>query len=101
MTRLSENRTRETSSLRGRRAGAGRQAKGQFPRKRAPGAVAEPEENGPAENWENEGGHLPDRRGIAVMPDILAGPAPRPVNAPVSDPLLAMRARSCPISPTG
>jgi hypothetical protein len=31
--------------------------------------------------------------GIAVKPDILAGPALSPVNAPVSDPLLAMRAR--------
>ena len=93
MTRLSENRTRQTSSLRRPRAGACPPANGRSPGKRAPGAVAEPEENGASENWENEGGHLPERRGIAVRPDILAGPAPRLANAPGRDGLLAMRSK--------
>jgi len=93
MTRLSENRTRKTSSLRISRAGAGPQANGQSPSGRAPGAVILPEAKGSTDNWENEGGHLRDKSGIAIMPEIVAGPAPRAVNAPVGDPLLAMRAK--------
>ena len=93
MTRLSDNRTRQTSSLRGPRPGAGPPANKRSPGRRAPGAVVESKEDGASENWKNEGGHLPETRGIAVMPDIVAGPAPRPANATVSNPLLAMRAR--------
>jgi hypothetical protein len=93
MPRLSESRTRKTSSLRGRRSGAGAQANARSLARRAAGAVAEPEEDGASENWENEDGHLPEMRGIAGMPNNVAGPAPRPVNDTVSNPLLAMRAR--------
>jgi hypothetical protein len=93
MTRLSENRTRKTSSLSGPRAGARRQANGRSSGKRAAGAVAEPVVDGSAEIREKEGGQLPDLNGFAVRQGIVAGPVPRPVNAPVSDPLLAMRAR--------
>jgi hypothetical protein len=93
MTRLSESRTRKTSSLRGPRAGARPQAKGRSSGKRAAGAVARPVEDGIAQNREEVGGQLPDLNGFAVRQGIVAGPAPRPVKAPVSDPLLAMRAR--------
>jgi hypothetical protein len=93
MTRLSENRTRKTSSLRRRHAGVGPPANGPSSGKRAAGAVAKPVEDGIADNWENEGGPLRAKSGIAIMPDIVVGPVPRPVNAPMSDPLLAMRAK--------
>ena len=92
MSRLSENRTRKTSSLR-RRAGAVPQAKGRSPVSLVAGVVAEPVVDGTAEIREKEGGQLPDLNGFAVRQGIVAGPVPRPVNAPVSDPLLAMRAR--------
>jgi hypothetical protein len=88
MTRLSENRTRKTSSLR-RRAGAVPQAKGRSPVSLVAGVVAEPVVDGTAEIREKEGGQLPDLNGFAVRQGIVAGPAPEPV----SDPLLAMRAR--------
>ena len=93
MPHLSEHRTRKTSSLRGPRGGARPQAKGRSSGKRAAGAVARPVEDGIAQNREKEGGQLPDLNGFAVRQGIVAGPAPRPVTAPVSDPLLAMRAK--------
>ena len=49
--------------------------------------------SGATARWENEGGHLPEMRDIAAMPNIVAGPVPRPVNETVSNRLLAMRAR--------
>ena len=93
MTRLSENRTRKTSSLRGSRAGTHPQAIGQSPSKPAAGAVVKSVKDGTTENREKEGGHLRDKSGIAIKPDIVIGPVPAPVNAPMSDPLLAMRAK--------
>ena len=69
------------------------QAKGRTPVSRVAGVVAEPVVDGTAESRKNEGGQRPDMSGITVRPDFVTGPAPRLVNAPVSDPLLAMRAR--------
>ena len=89
MTRLSENRTRKTSSLRRRRAGAVPQANGRSPARLAAGAVAEPVVDGIAQNRKIEGGQLPDTSGIAVRPDFVVGPD----REPVRDPLLAMRAK--------
>ena len=93
MSRLSDNRTRKPSSLRRRRAGASPQANGRSPASRAADALAESVVDRTMENRKNEGGQRPAMSGTSVRPDFVTGPAPRLVNAPVSDPLLAMRAR--------
>jgi len=89
MSRLSENRTRKTSSLPRRRAGARPQTNGRSSGKRLAGAVAEPVVDGTVEIRENGGGQRPAISGVVVRPDFVAGPE----REPVSDPLLAMRAR--------